>query len=294
MSRFGIALLGSLLTSLLSADVPPSPGKARTDGAVIQRLGEEADKFERSAHRFAAVETLTQTAVDESRAPRKRSRAPSLRGSTIRQIVSEYGFVPLDVRGGSLREVRIVVTVDGERWKRGNKGLESLANTIGAQTEKQHRKLLEEFEQFGLRGVATDFGQLILLFSRGRTNSYEFTFKGPVGHLDTSAFAYGYEQLDGTQAVSIHEGKQFLREKITGELWVRQSDLLPIRLSIDTTREVKHAKIRDISWVNYEMTSHGILLPRSVTHQQFVDGNLIVTDQYRYSDFKEIIPTSPR
>jgi hypothetical protein len=281
------AVLGILLAW------PGQPDDIRK--TVLHRLAEEADKFERSAHRFAAIETLQQTAYDYGERPRRQQGGtPSLGRAKTREIVSQYGFVPVDERGGSLREVRIVLSVDGQPWKRGAKSLEALAKSISANTEKQRRKLLEEFEHFGLRGVATDFGQLILLFSRGHTAWYEFTFKGTDNRAGSAMWVYSYQQLDGGQAVSIHEGKRYMRERIEGELWVEQKTARPFRITIDTNREVNEQQIRDLSSVEYTATANGMLLPAAVKHEQFADGKLLVRDEYSYAEFKEMFPVEQR
>src|SRR5262245_44837145 len=133
--------------------------------AVIQRLGREADLFDKSAHRVAGIETLRQTLPKGSRVSTSRTGVETVLPEKKREIVSEYGFIALDERGGWLKEIRRVLTVDGLEWKKGKQGLDSLARTLAASDDRKKRSLLESYESYGLQGFITDLGQLILLFA---------------------------------------------------------------------------------------------------------------------------------
>ena len=158
---------------------------------MLQKLGEEADRFERAAHRFQGVEVLKQTLPKGTRISRRANGIETLLPEITHEIVSEYGYIPEDVRGGSIKEVRMVLTVNGLKWKRGTRGLDALAEQITAQDDKQKRGSLESWEDFGLRGFITDLGPLILLFSRGQATQYEFTYDG----IDPEAGLVGRRDL---------------------------------------------------------------------------------------------------
>jgi hypothetical protein len=134
--------------------------------AVIEKLGREADLFDKSAHRVAGVETLRQAMAKGSLMSRNSRGVEVSVPQEVREIVSEYGFIGVDERGGWLKEVRMIRTVNGLPWKKG-KGLKSLAESLSATDDKKKRSLLEDFERMGLEGFITDLGQLILLFARG-------------------------------------------------------------------------------------------------------------------------------
>jgi hypothetical protein len=42
------------------------------------------------------------------------------------------------------------------------------------------------------------------------------------------------------------------------------------------------------------MSRWGFLLPSYIDHRQFVDGTLFVADEFRYTDFKEVLPERRR
>jgi len=264
--------------------------------AVIERLGREADLFDRHAHRVAGIETLRQTLPKGSRVSKGKRGVEVALPEQKREIVSEYGFIGLDERGGWLKEVRIVRTVDGAKWKKGTKGLDSLARALSASDDKKKKSLLESFERFGLHGFITDLGQLILLFARGLTSNYEIAYDSrdladPRRPLDV----YRYTQIGGSDALTVYEGKQPLRLKLQGKIWVRPTEgHLPVRISVDSSREEKKNVIRDVSVVDYELSQFGFLLPVKIKHQQFVGDKLFVQDDFTYSDFKQVIPGVPR
>lgn len=278
-----------LLAGVVSAQTPEELR------AVVQRLGREADSFERSAHRVVAIETLRQTVPDGVRTGRgPRGITTALPGYT-REIVSEYGFVSLDEPGGSLKEIRRVLTIDGLRWNKGGKiNLGSLADQLTAATADSKRRQLERFEEHGLEGFATDFGQLILLFARGNTTNYEFVLDKLENEAVEPTAIYTYRQLDGPQALTIFEGKQVIRQRLEGRLWVRARDRMPVKLSLDSTRSMNGVAIRDSAEVFYDAQTFDFLYPWRVVHRQFVDGREVVKDEFEYTKMREVFRGSAR
>jgi hypothetical protein len=279
-------LLGLLAASILNAQ-QPTPVQTR---AVLARLGKEADRFERNAHRFTGTETLRQTQPDGTRF----STGP--RGITTKlpgiehEIVSEYGYISSDEPGGSLKEVRLVLTVDGLKWKRGKKDLSDLAARIGSQDAKNRARTLANYEDYGLRGFLSDAGQLILLFARHGIEKYDFTYdRNEIGASGT-VWVYKYAQLDGPQALTIYGSKQPLRQRLAGEVWVQSSDLQPVRVTMHSEHVMNEAKVRDVTLVDYDPSRWGLLLPSRIDHRQYVDQQLFVIDQFFYSDFKQTVP----
>jgi hypothetical protein len=263
--------------------------------AVLARLAKEADQFERNAHRFVGKETLKQVqpgGTRYSKGPRGIStRLPEL----IREVVSEYGYISVDEPGGSLKEVRLVLTVDGAKWNKGKKDLSALASRIGTRDAKDRGKTLETYEDYGLRGFLSDAGQIILLFSRNGVEKYEFTFdRAESAGINGEVWIYRYRQLDGDQALTIYGGEEPIRHRMRGEYWVRAADMTPFRVTLDSTHLINKSEIRDITMVDYKMSRWNILLPAQIDHRQYVDKQLFVIDQFSYSDFKQSQPGKMR
>jgi hypothetical protein len=263
--------------------------------AFIQRLAREADIFERNAHRITGIETLKQTVPSGVRTSVGRRGIETGLPGFEREIVSEYGYLSADEPGGSLKEVRMVLTIDGLKWRKGNKGIESLAKQIAAHDDKQRRKLLEAWEDYGLHGFVTDLGQLILLFSRGRTTHYEIAYQETESSDGEPLWVYRYEQIGGDAALTVHgEGDKPKRERLRGRIWVRPRNLAPVRMSLESDRKDDKGVLRDVATVSYFAHSSGMLLPVRVLHQQFGDGELLVTNEFTYSGYKEVLPPSRR
>jgi hypothetical protein len=259
--------------------------------AVIAELGRQADIFERSAYRVSAVETLRQTIPAGART-RTGPRGIEVRlPETTHEIVSEYGFLAEDVRGGSLREARMVLTVDGLKWKRGTKGFESLSKEMAIRDDAGRRRLLESWETFGLSGFITDLGQLILLFARGNASGYDIRFVAKEETFGEELWVYTYQQRGGSQALTIHgEGDAPLRQSLRGKIWVRGHDRLPVRVSLDSERKDSKGVLRDTAAVSYFLSPYGTLMPVRIVHEQYGDDTLLVKNEFTYSSFKQLLP----
>jgi hypothetical protein len=98
--------------------------------------------------------------------------------------------------------------------------------------------------------------------------------------------------VDWTQKTSAggeleFHGRQATRRALTGRLWVRQSDGLPLRVeawaeAIDGAKRL----IRNEATVDYVRSPHGFLTPASVVHRHMVDDRTVTENIYRYEPFK--------
>ena len=284
-------LVSALLWTCAVLAAAPTSEQTR---AVLDRLGREADQFERNAHRYVGLETLEQLQPEGTRFSISKRGLETKLPAAKNVVVSEYGFISSDERGGSLREVRSILTVNGQKWKRGKKDLKDLATQIAREDAKNHVRSLERFEDFGLRGFLQDAGQLILLFARSGTERYEFTFHRDATSLAGPVWVYKYRQIDGPAAFTIYGQKEPIRQRLEGEVWLSRGDGLPVRVALHSNHSVKGSQVRDVTVVDYAMSRWGFLLPLRIDHQQFVDGELFVADEFTYTDFREVISGRPR
>ncbi|MBC8167471.1 MAG: hypothetical protein H7Y20_16575, partial [Bryobacteraceae bacterium] len=113
---------------MLALTIPgPAPGQTPVDHKqMLTRLESHADAFERTAYRIAGIETLTQTVPDGMRTGRDLRGGYTKLPGYSRTLVSEYGFVSLDAPGGAVKEVRRVLTIDGQKWSKQSRSLRSL------------------------------------------------------------------------------------------------------------------------------------------------------------------------
>jgi hypothetical protein len=81
-------------------------------------------------------------------------------------------------------------------------------------------------------------------------------------------------------------GRRTARQTLTGDLFVRQSDGLPLRVTVVARRTLDQQAWVDEASVEYVQSSHGFLTPVSVAHRRTVDGLLTVENRFRYAPFK--------
>jgi hypothetical protein len=254
---------------------------------LVKRLGDEAAAFQKVAPQLVGRETLHQRALA---APRFKVRV----GDAAKQaqaadwkeheIVSEYAFALL---GRQIHELRQVTSVDGKRVAGETQAQDALAKLITASDDQRKRRALEQLEKYGLRGGATDFGQILLLFSRANIERYEITAAGPrlMGTVATQVFRY--QQLDGPQALTIFRAAATQQLSVQGEIWVREADGLPVRITMTATDSSgdKDKPLREEATVDYAMSAFGTLLPVETTHRELRAGEEVAENKFSYRDF---------
>jgi hypothetical protein len=257
----------------------PSLADERTQ-RLLARLAEEASAFEQTAPSLISVETLKQNALKIGRASRRGTDEWQRR-----EIRSEYVFASMGNPRG-IREIRKVIAVDGKPVTSSNRSLDHLYQSVQAKDDRSRKKLLEEFEKHGLIGTVTDFGQLLLLFTQANQDSYEFTFAGTrfAGAEQCLAFAYG--QHDGPGALTVWDSEGQRHPAIKGEVWVTSSGYRPLRITLVSTRTERSGTVREEAQVEYVMSSHGVLVPASVTHRQYREAKLTAENIFTYAPFR--------
>jgi hypothetical protein len=170
---------------------------------------------------------------------------------------------------------------------------DALAKLVIASDDERKARALQQLEKYGLRGGATDFGQILLLFSRGSVERYEFTAAGPrlMGTVATQVFHY--QQLDGPQALTVYHGTTAAgtatpqRLSVQGEIWVREADGLPVRITMTATDNSndKDKPLREEATIDYAMSKFGTLLPVETTQRELRGGEEVAENQFSYRDF---------
>jgi len=256
---------------------------------ALARVVEEAEAFHSAAPKVLGEETLRQRVIQQ------RSRFRPRIGSNVkvpepkfrtRQIVSEYSYSTLRESPNALHEFREVISVDGREVKSRETARRTLTLGVTSQDDRLKKRMLENFEKHGLVGAATDFGQVILLFGKRRLDDYRFTFAGKATVREQDAIGFSFSQTEGKESITIFEGRRVIRRPLRGELWVREKDYLPLRVVLTATREQGGRIVVDEARVDYAMSTHGVLLPESVVHQQRVAGQLVVENTFEYASFR--------
>jgi hypothetical protein len=146
--------------------------------------------------------------------------------------------------------------------------------------------MLREFQDLGLGEAVVDLGQLLLLFTDRRLGDYEFSWSGQGQILEDKTLICAFRQTGGSGAVTIFERRQASQELLQGEVWFRETDLLPLRVVLHIRRSQQGHVSRHEAAVDYVMSRHGALTPETVVHREYVDERLQVENLFRYTPFR--------
>ncbi len=271
-------------------------------GESLDALARTAANFAASAPGLIAEETLDQRGrrgfLDVIKGTTANPRTIDIRlpeDFRLHHVVSSYGFAQMG-EGHVLHELRKIVTIDGETISDAGEARHAMTIGILSPDDRTKRELLENFEHEQLEGAVTDFGQLILLFGKRSQSDYEFSLRGSrYPERRTGASILAYRQISGAQGLTVFSQRTEDRQKTEGQIWFRERDLLPLRITMNTERLVsKKDAVRTAATVDYVPGPFG-LVPASVNQKQFLNADLLVENDLHYVDFKrpnlpELIP----
>jgi hypothetical protein len=283
MTRLGLAVISLAIWGSAQPQVTPAQAMART--------GEEAAVFQENLPKAIARETLTQQALlPPSRliafGPRG-SVAPSKLRTVSHEVVSEYSVGHLkNSDSQNLFEFRQVVSVDGKAVRSIESARRELTYGIRSQDDSIRKRMLQDYAKFGLVDVATDYGLILLAFTKRGLETMQVRPAGQGRIGADSALVLAWKQISSDAGELEFRGRQVVRQALEGTLWVRASDGLPLRIEAWAEYEQAKRKIRDEASVEYAMSSHGFLTPASVVHRHLVDGRTITENLYRYEAFR--------
>jgi hypothetical protein len=252
---------------------------------LAERLAREAQAFEKIAPELVGRETLHQRVMV---APRFKLRVGDAAQHPVaawkeHEVISEYAFALL---GREIHELRQVTSVDGKQVAGETQAQDTLAKLITSHNDDRKKRALEQLQKYGLQGAATDFGQILLLFTRGNLERYEITAAGPrlLGIVPVQVFHY--QQLDGPHALTVFRGdSKTQRLSVEGEIWAREADGLPLRITMAATDSSTDKTLREEATVDYALSEYGTLLPVETTHRELRSGVEVEENKFTYSEF---------
>jgi len=257
---------------------------------LLSRVSEEAAVFRNAAPQIVSEETLTQRALKPVRVrPHLGAAAakPAPPSFETREIVSEYSFGAFTDAPESLHEFREIVSVDGRRVSSSQSARHSLALGLTSRNDRARKRMLEKFQKHGLVTAVTDFGPLLLLFTRRQMANYSFEL-GPRARIGADlAQIITYRQTAGPARMLVFQGRQALHQPIEGRIYVRLPDGLPLRITITSSRTEGSHTYRDEASVDYVLSPQGFLAPASVMHHGYADDKEMVEDSFRYTPFRK-------
>ena len=277
--------LAALFCTALSVLPQPGPGSLPqipgpvTLPQILEHIGQEANAFRRIAPSSISEETLEQ-----------RSRSPEPAAEfKVREVISEYGFASLLSAPNAIHEIRKVISVDGKQVITLEKARQALTFGLKSSDDKLKKRLLEDFERHGLRGAATDFGQIILLFSPRHLRDYEFRIGGERQIGADRLIVVAYRQTTGDTGITVFLGNTAKRQPLHGEISIRKKDLIPLRITMTATQTVKDIPVREESTVDYKFDpAVGAVLPVSVVHREFIRDELQSENTFSYASFRKV------
>jgi hypothetical protein len=268
-----------------------SASTAQTLPEILARLSEEAEVFRHVAPEILAEETLTQRALQPPTRFHLRvgaaASAPVVPVRQAREIVSEYSFGTLKDAPSALHEFRQVISVDGQAISAAGVARHSLALGLASADDHARKRMLEDFQKYGLATAVVDFGPLLLLFTKRQTANYHFELAG-AGRIGADQVKIvSYAQVSGPARMLVFQGHRAIHQPIQGRIYARVPDGLPLRIAIVESRQDGKTILRDEAVVDYTPNAQGFLAPAAVTHKGFAGDQLQVEDEFRYSAFRK-------
>jgi hypothetical protein len=267
----------SLLVALLLFAFAQQPKSQPPLTPLLARVASEAESFQQNIPKATTRETLVQ------RAAMPPSRPPRL---GVREIASEYSVGSIKgMDSHDLVEFRQVVSVDGLPVQSAESARHALSLGIRSEDERIRKRMLEDFAKYGLVDIATDYGLILLAFTRQGLETIQTgtSSDNRIGADEMTVLTW--KQTSGTGGELEFHGRQAVRQPLQGTLWVRKSDGTPLRIQTWAEYSETGHKIRDEATIDYAMSSHGFLAPVSVVHRHIVDKGLRTENVYHYEPF---------
>jgi len=280
----------ALLRAVLSISCMAA-ASGQTLPEILSRVSEEAEVFRHVAPQVLSEETLTQRALKAP--PRFHPRLGAAAATPLaparqsREIVSEYSFGTLRDAPESLHEFRQVVSVDGKAISAAAAARHSLALGLASADDHARKRMLEDFQKYGLTTAVVDFGPLLLLFTKRQTGNYHFELAGDDRIGADQVKIVSYMQVSGPGRMLVFQGHHAIHQPIQGRIYARVPDGLPLRITIVESRTSGKTAFRDEAVVDYTPNAHGFVAPAAVTHRGFAGDQLLVEDEFHYTTFRK-------
>lgn len=203
---------------------------------------------------------------------------------TKRTIVSEMGYSLRGSKNPVWAEVRKVLTVDGKAITKPAQARARLLSGLKSDAERERARLLEEFSKYGLEATATDYTLSLLLFraaDRGK-----MIFENPSSEFVGAerVLAIQFQRRGDDASLTVFTDKEVQRAPLSGILWVRSSDMRPIKLQLDARTKQGSTEILDRAVIEYAPSRFGAVVPQSVIHTRSIDGKPFIESRYTYSN----------
>jgi hypothetical protein len=207
----------------------------------------------------------------------------------VHDVVSEYALGQMG-DNHAIHELRSILTIDNRVIAAADEARHSLTIGFEATDDTIKRQLLENFERNRLEGAVTDFGQLILLFAAAKQDNYDFAIAAHRILNNEPVIVLSYKQVSGTAGLTVFRERTAELRPTEGEIWVRQIDLVPLRITMFTEEPLGNdVTIHDRAIVDYTPTEFG-LAPAHIQHTQLLNRDVLVENDLKYTDYQRLTP----
>lgn len=259
----------------------------------LLRLAEEAELFAQNASKMISEETLRQKAIKAERRFYPRIGQAALEGAPLkyveRELKSEFGYALIgEGEQAVFHEARQVLSVDGKAKQNADKARRRLIAGLKSADDDVKKQLLEDLEKNGLAGSATDFTLMMLLFRQRSLVHYNLQAILQKNIGADRVIVYSFKQKEGPEAFTIFQGKQTIHQKLEGEVWLRASDGLPLKIIFNSAIPGPNGQpLVDRGEVDYVRAANGVLAPVSALHRRTSGPTLVGENHFSYSGFKK-------
>jgi hypothetical protein len=277
LSRFAILVL---LGSALQAQMPPD--------RLIEAAMRHAENFKQLAPGLIAEESLVQRCyrIPEHAWLTIGPAVDGLRAQMVRtEVSSAYTIGPLkNEPTGTFVELREMFAKNGKPTKTPAAAVKAMQTDTKLGYERVRRKMLAAFSDLGLLDVATDYGLILLAFTRPAMAKLTIKPSGPHFFGAEQAFVFLWVQSEG--GLLEFGGSKAVRRPMHGEFWLRLSDGRPLRITASAEHAEPKHRLRDDATIEFVFSRAGCVVPVSVVHRHYVDSEFLTENLYTYSPFR--------
>jgi hypothetical protein len=268
-----------LLASLLGAQPAANP--------LLAALTRHAAAFHDKARDLISEEKLLQRSY--ATPPHAHfaigAAAEPLRASfQVHEVVSEYSFGKLKGdTSGAFVELREILEKDGKSARTPAAARKALQLDVSSGEARARKMILEEFTGLGLVDVATDYALILLAFTPAGIADLTLSPSGSAWVGTDETLVFDWQQTRG--GALEFRGRQTARRALSGRIWLRGSDGMPLRITASFAHSEPKHELQDDATVEFA-PALGCPLPVSVVHRHSVDGRLLTENLYTYAPFR--------
>jgi hypothetical protein len=97
-----------------------------------------------------------------------------------------------------------------------------------------------------------------------------------------------YKQVGGSGGVTLFRGNAEAKQPVQGEILVRKTDGLPLRITMTSLATTAEGAVKDELSVDYDESPLGCILPATVVHRESLKDIVVSENTFRYGPFRRM------